>query len=365
MATKKIYIWDTYWDSSLIQCFGVNAHAPVTAVLDRAWYDVVRTVPAGASILDLGCGNGAVPLSIARAAGGLAITGIDEAAIDPVNNVPDHAELFSTMTFMPRTDMEALPFPDGTFDLVTSQFGIEFSGNSAKALAEAMRVLKPGGRLAIAALPYASRAVVEARTALKQARHLLADSNLFASAIKMVKAYHTATEATAEEVMRQDLEHFCAQVEKTFAHFPENEVAVLSAMVFCLYQVFTHRRTTTNAEQMMAVETARTRLAHYGARAGHAQGGRARHGADASDRGARGARRQGHGAPAADGARAWNRGGPAHRPALTRPLIHALSRAATPLIRWRDKGFALYSPGERGRPGGHATRITGVTPRTV
>ncbi len=267
VATKKIYIWDTYWDSSLIHSFGVNVHAPVTAVLERAWYDVVRTVPEGASILDLGCGNGAVPLSLSRAASGLAITAIDEAAIDPANNVPEHAELFSTIRFMPRTGMEALPFPDAAFDMVTSQFGVEFSGHPAPVLKEAMRVLKPGGRLAMVVLPHASRAVVDARIALKQARHLLADSTLFASAIKMVKTYHAATDATAEDVMRQDLERFSKEVEKTFAPFEDNEVAVLSAMVFCLYQVFTYRRTTTNAEQMLAVETARTRLAHYGARA--------------------------------------------------------------------------------------------------
>ncbi|MBX7197766.1 MAG: class I SAM-dependent methyltransferase [Rhodospirillaceae bacterium] len=267
MAAKKIFIWDTYWDSSLVHCFGVNVQAPVTAALERAWYDVARLMPAGGAILDLGCGNGAVPLAMARAGGGFAITGIDEAAIDPVNNVPDHAELFGAMRFLPRTAMETLPFPDASFDLVTSQFGIEFSGNSPAALAEAMRVLKPGGRLVIMALPHASRAVSDARIALKQARHLLGDSTLFATAIRMVKEYHAATDASAEDVMRQGLDQFCGEVEKTFAPFPDNEVGVLSAMVFCLYQVFTHRRTTTNAEQMMAVETLRTRLAHYGARA--------------------------------------------------------------------------------------------------
>lgn len=267
MTTKKIFIWDTYWDSSLVHCFGVNVHAPVTAVLERAWYDAARAVPAGGTILDLGCGNGAVPLAMARAVGGLEITGIDEAAIDPVNNVPDHAELFGGMKFLPRTAMEALPFPDASFDLVTSQFGIEFSANQPAALAEAMRVLKPGGRIVILALPHASRAVIDARVALKQARHLLADSTVFATALRMVKDYHAATEETAEDVMRQGLDRFCREVEKTFAPFHDNEVAVLSAMVFCLYQVFTYRRTTSNAEQMLAVETARTRLAHYGARA--------------------------------------------------------------------------------------------------
>lgn len=267
MAAKKIYIWDTYWDSSLVHCFGVNVKAPVTAALDFAWAGVVRALPAQAAVLDLACGNGAAALAMARARSDLILTGIDEAAIAPALNVPEHAEALGAMTFRPRTAMEALPFPEAAFDLVASQFGVEFAAQPAAALGEAMRVLKPGGRLAVLALPHASRAVIDARIALKQARHLLADSTLFATAIKMVRTYHDATASSAEDVMRNDLDRFCREVEKTFAPFHENEVGVLSAMVFCLYQVFTYRRTTTAAEQLLALETARTRLAHYGARA--------------------------------------------------------------------------------------------------
>src|SRR4029077_2265012 len=50
-------------------------------------------------------------------------------------------------------DMRALPFPDGTFDLVVSSLAIHnvpTSAARAKAVEEAWRVLKPGGRLAIA-----------------------------------------------------------------------------------------------------------------------------------------------------------------------------------------------------------------------
>jgi SAM-dependent methyltransferase len=45
---------------------------------------------------------------------------------------------------------EYLPFDDASFDAVISQFGLMFFDDRPRALSEMMRVLKPGGRLAVA-----------------------------------------------------------------------------------------------------------------------------------------------------------------------------------------------------------------------
>jgi SAM-dependent methyltransferase len=45
-----------------------------------------------------------------------------------------------------QADAIALPFEDETFDAVVCQFGVMFFPDRAKAYAEALRVLKPGGR---------------------------------------------------------------------------------------------------------------------------------------------------------------------------------------------------------------------------
>ncbi len=45
-----------------------------------------------------------------------------------------------------QMDAEALPFPDGSFDLVTIAFGLRNVTDKQQALAEMHRVLKPGGR---------------------------------------------------------------------------------------------------------------------------------------------------------------------------------------------------------------------------
>lgn len=45
---------------------------------------------------------------------------------------------------------ESLPFPDESFDAVVSQFGLMFFTDRRQALREMLRVLVPGGRLAVA-----------------------------------------------------------------------------------------------------------------------------------------------------------------------------------------------------------------------
>jgi SAM-dependent methyltransferase len=45
-------------------------------------------------------------------------------------------------------DVEALPFPDGSFDVVSSRFGVMFFPQQVKAFRECGRVLKAGGRVA-------------------------------------------------------------------------------------------------------------------------------------------------------------------------------------------------------------------------
>lgn len=75
---------------------------------------------------------------------------------------------------------ESLPFPDESFDAVVSQFGLMFFTDRAQAIQEILRVLTPGGRLAVAVwdsfenIPaYAAEVELLQRTAGQQAADAL------------------------------------------------------------------------------------------------------------------------------------------------------------------------------------------------
>lgn len=100
----------------------------------------------GAHVLDIACGTGV----LARAA--LERTGNSGrvAGLDPAPGM-----IAAAMEVEPKIEWvlgsaEDLPFSDGSFDCVVSQFGMMFFQNKVKAASEMYRVAKPGGKLAVA-----------------------------------------------------------------------------------------------------------------------------------------------------------------------------------------------------------------------
>jgi len=49
-----------------------------------------------------------------------------------------------------EADAEALPFPDASFDVVVSTFGVMFTPDQERAAAELLRVCRPGGKIGLA-----------------------------------------------------------------------------------------------------------------------------------------------------------------------------------------------------------------------
>ena len=102
---------------------------------------------AGQKVLDVAAGNGNATLAAAR-------RWTEVTALDYVPSLLERARDRAIAERLAITfregDAENIPFPDGSFDVVLSTFGVMFSPNQERAAQELMRVCAPGGKIGLA-----------------------------------------------------------------------------------------------------------------------------------------------------------------------------------------------------------------------
>lgn len=103
-------------------------------------------IKSGQSVLDVACGTGVLTLAVdekVKPNGSVIGLDINEGMLAV-------ARIKAPAIEWRQSQAESLPFPDDQFDAVVSQFGLMFFDDRHTAIQEMVRVLKPGGRLAIA-----------------------------------------------------------------------------------------------------------------------------------------------------------------------------------------------------------------------
>jgi ubiquinone/menaquinone biosynthesis C-methylase UbiE len=152
----------------------VVSHSPQTAQIDLkavkarqqgAWssgdYAVVGTtlqivgeelcealdIRSGQKVLDVAAGNGNVSLAAARRWCDVVATDYVPALLERARERAAAERL--DITFR-EADAEALPYPDATFDVVVSTFGVMFTPDQDRAASELVRVCRRGGKIGLA-----------------------------------------------------------------------------------------------------------------------------------------------------------------------------------------------------------------------
>ncbi len=119
-------------------------HAPLTK-----WGLSLIGFRDGWTMLDIGCGGGAtLKRLLERSRDGRAY-GIDTSEESVAKSREVNAEELGKRVFVCQGSVEALPYGDQEFDLVTAVETIYFWPNLPHCLQEVRRVLKPGGRFVV------------------------------------------------------------------------------------------------------------------------------------------------------------------------------------------------------------------------
>jgi SAM-dependent methyltransferase len=103
-------------------------------------------IQPGQRVLDVACGTGILARELASRVGSSGHV----VGIDPSPGMIAVAKQLAPAIEWREGVAESLPFPDQSFNAVVSQFGLMFFTDRSQALREMLRVLIPGGRLAVA-----------------------------------------------------------------------------------------------------------------------------------------------------------------------------------------------------------------------
>lgn len=117
--------------------------------LFRQWAPLLAKaaqVQPGKRVLDVACGTGVLARELATLVG----TSGSVTGLDLMPGMVEVAKDIAPGIEWKQGSAEELPFPDQSFDAVVSQFGLMFFPDRVTSLREMLRVLTPGGRLAVA-----------------------------------------------------------------------------------------------------------------------------------------------------------------------------------------------------------------------
>lgn len=185
--------WDRYWAYGNLHSFSQVFDDNYRGEIANFWRARFVRLPAGAHVVDIATGNGAIALLALRESDRLGrsfkVSGVDLAAIDPAAKIKDESlrgEL-QRIVFHSRTSAEQLPFEDGSVDMVCSQFGIEYSDVSRSA-SEIARVIKPGGRLAFIVHHAGSLLLAGTRREIDHLAFVLEEARLYLRARNLLRA---------------------------------------------------------------------------------------------------------------------------------------------------------------------------------
>lgn len=167
--------WARYYQGGRLVTGPAGADGGYDLEIRETWLRFFAELPAQATVLDLGTGNGAIALLAQEHASARGchwqIHGTDRAVIDPRRYAHIDARRFGAVQFHAGVPAEALHFADASVDAVCAQYALEYTDRAAS-LDELARVMRTGARAQLVMHHVDSVLVVNARQTLEAAQWL-------------------------------------------------------------------------------------------------------------------------------------------------------------------------------------------------
>lgn len=204
LTARRAALWTQYWATGAAHSLG---QSPTTygGEIARFWIDTFAALPASARLLDIATGNGPLPRLMLETPGreDLRCDAVDLAQVAPGWWQSADASTRERVRFHPGCDAARLPFETASIDLVMSQWGLEYT-DLVRSLPELLRVLKPGGRVALVVHHRGGQPVRLAEEELRHLDWLSAPDGPLASARRMVPLLALAATDAGRARLRAD-----------------------------------------------------------------------------------------------------------------------------------------------------------------
>ncbi len=225
--------WDAYWRNARKTPSGIQDEA-----LERFWLrtfnDVLPGLGENPAMLDVGTGNGLViRFALAAAQNRIPPTKLRVVALDRSPAALDTLRKRSGEISSVVADAGRSPFRDGVFDLLTSQFGIEYA--NIDAVEEAARLLRGGGVLALV-MHMRDGAIYRECAANLDAVGVVRENDLLGRLKRVFQVVASVPRNTEGQQLFRDADaHFGDAVAATEKMFGRMGKGIASGLLFRLY----------------------------------------------------------------------------------------------------------------------------------
>ena len=201
--SRRREVWARYWASGALHSCATSFGPDYGGVIAAFWHDVFDGLRPGQGVLDIATGNGALPRLLFACRPDVECDAVDLSPVAPIWVAQLAPAVRQRLRFHGNTAAEALPFADGHFDLIVSQYGFEYCRHD-EIVTQVRRVLAPEGRIAMVIHHLGSRPVELARDELAHLDWLQEPDGLLDAAASMVEPMARAATAAGRDALAGD-----------------------------------------------------------------------------------------------------------------------------------------------------------------